>query len=101
MPRISEHRKEEIVAIFQASFKRDNSKELKDLTLAELRDADEMLGERDINSGFRIALRNRIRVLESQDQRRYESRIRAWNLAIGVVTGVLITLLAARLTRWL
>ena len=103
MPLSSAQRKMEIVAIFQASIKRDNKSAIEELALAELRDADEMLGDRDINAGFRIALRNRIRDLETQaqlsEQRRHESHIRAWNLAVGIAAGVLITLLGTWITR--
>lgn len=99
MARISEQRKAEIVSIFQASFKRDNSADIDRLTLAELRDTDEMLADRDLNAGFRLALRNRIKHLEEKLGQRRESYIRAWNLAAGVFAGILIAVVAAWLTK--
>lgn len=99
MPRISEQRKAEVVAIFQVSFKRDNKSDIEALTLSELRDTDEMLADRDINAGFRLALRNRIRDLEAIECRKYDSYIRAWNLAVGVFAGILITLAATWLSK--
>lgn len=103
MPRISEQRKNQIASAFQASFKRDNSAEIDAFSVAELRDVDEMLGERDLNAGYRIALRNRIRDLEAshsqREQRAHESYIRAWNLVIGLVAGILGTILATWLLR--
>ena len=99
--RITDQRKQEIVAAFQRSFKRDNNEEIVAIDLVELKQADEMLGNRDLNAGFRIALQNRIKELESfenrKEQRRYESKIRAWNLA----TGILIGLVIAGLAKWL
>ena len=101
MPRISHQRMMEIMAVFQASFKRDNDKEVAAVPLRELREADEMLGDRDLNAGFRLALRNRIREIEASEEevrrRRYESHIRAWNLVIGIVAGILIGVV----TTWL
>ena len=99
--RISDQRKQEIVAAFQRSFKHDNHDEIKSIILVELRQADEMLGNRDLNAGFRLAMQNRIKELESQEsiteQRQHESIIRAWNL----LTGILIGLVIAGLAKWL
>lgn len=96
--RISEHRKQEIVAAFQRSFKRDNSEEIEPFSLQDLRQVDEMLGDRDINSGFRLALRNRIKDLETagqrSEQRSHESKVRAWTFVVGIVTGLVISGLA-------
>jgi len=103
MPRISEDRKREVIATIQASFKRDNRPDVEAIPLAELRDADEMLGDRDINAGFRIALKNRIRDLEAaaalKELREHESKIRALNLVVGIVAGILITVAATWLTK--
>jgi len=99
MARISEQRKAEVMSIFQASFKRDNSADVDRLTLAELRDTDEMLRDRDLNAGFRLALRNRIKHLEEKQGQRRESYVRAWNLVVGVLAGILITVAATWLTR--
>ena len=57
---ISKQRKQEIISAFQRSLKRDNSAEIEKFTLEELQDADTMLGPRDLNSPYRIAIKNRI-----------------------------------------
>ena len=95
--RITDQRKQEIVAAFQRSFKRDNKEEIEAINITELKQADEMLGNRDINAGFRLAMQNRIKELEINEQRQHESKIRAWNL----VTGVLIGLVIWGLAEWL
>jgi len=95
--RVSDQRKQEIIAEFQRSFTRDNEDEIGSIDLAELKQADEMLGDRDLNAGFRLAMRNRIRELEEADskneQRAYESRIRAWNLVTGILSVWLLRVL--------
>ena len=99
--RISDQRKQEIVAAFQRSLKRDNGEEIEAIGLVEVKQADEMLGNRDTDAGFRLAMRNRIKELENaeskQEQREHESKIRAWNL----VTGILIGLVIAGIAKWL
>jgi hypothetical protein len=87
---ISEDRKQEILRTFQVSFKRDNSEEVEAIALSELRDADAMIGHTDLNSGFRIAMRNRIAALEQKEARGYGSKIRAWNLITGILIGLVI-----------
>jgi len=99
--RISDQRKHEIVSAFQRSFKRDNKDEIGSIDLAELSQADEMLGNRDLNAGFRLAMRNRTKELKAaaskDEQRTYESRVRAWTL----IPGILIGLVIAGLAEWI
>ena len=85
---ISEQRKSEIVAAFQRSFKRDNAEEIELISLAELREADAMLADRDLNAGFRIAIRNRIADLQQEEERQHESQIRKKQMAIGFILGL-------------
>lgn len=87
---ISDQRKQEIIVAFQATFKRDNSAEIEGFPLSEIRDADAMLGDRDLNAGYRIAMRNRIAELERDESRSHESKIRAWNLITGILIGLVI-----------
>lgn len=87
---ISEDKKQEIVAAFGAMFKRDNSEQVESYSLSELRDANAMLADRDLNAGFRIALQNRIADLGKGDDRKHESKVRAWNLATGIIIGLVI-----------
>ena len=87
---ISEQRKQEIIAAFQRSFKRDNSEEIAAIPLAELRAADEMLGNRDVGAGFRLRLQNRIKVLEDASAEKKSSHLRALDYIMGIATGLLI-----------
>ena len=91
---ISEDKKREILAAFGAMFKRDNTEQVESYPLSELRDADAMLGDRDLNAGYRIALRNRIAVLDKGEDRQHESKVRAWNLVTGIIIGLVIAGLA-------
>lgn len=90
---LTEQRKLEIVGIFQASFKRDNSAELRAIGLSELRAADEMLGSNDLNAGFRLRLRNRIKELEDFEAQMSARRARMNDHLIGFAIGVVITLI--------
>lgn len=96
---ISEDRKREIVSAFQQQFKRDNADEIAKITLQELLDTDAMLADRDINAGFRIKVRECIAELQQNERRRHESRVRAGNYVMGIVTGLIIAGLAAWLFR--
>lgn len=87
---ISHDRKQEIVAVFQQSFKRDNSADIEAIRIDELRDVIAMLGPSDLNAGYRIAVQNRIGELDQQEQRKHESKIRAWNLVVGIIAGLAI-----------
>lgn len=87
-------RTREIASAFQDSFKRDNSDQLNAFTLQELRDTDAMLGNRDLNDGYRIRLRQRIQDLEraeyeTRDQRKWVRRQPVVFLS-GVVSGLLV-----------
>jgi hypothetical protein len=92
--RISNQKKLEIVGAFQRSFKIDNKEEIESIKLEDLKQANEMLGERDINAPFRLAMQSRIKEVEDltskKEQRLYESKIRAWNLITGIIIGLII-----------
>lgn len=90
-------RANEIVAAFQRYLSTNDTNEIDNFSLKELRSVDEQLGQRDVGAGFRIAIKNKISDFELQDSRIHESKIRAWNL----VTGVLIGLVVAGLAAWL
>ena len=91
---ITEQRRQEISAAFQRSLKQDNKEETGQFKLSELRDADAMLGDRDINAGYRIALRHRISYLETQEINKAASRLRAMSYVMVIVTGLLVVGLA-------
>jgi hypothetical protein len=57
---MEEQRKDEIVSEFRLSFKPGKISDTKQFTLAELREADEMIGRHDWHEGYRIRMRNRI-----------------------------------------
>ncbi len=95
----TEQRRREIAAAFQRSLKQDNTEEIEQFGISELRDADAMLGDRDLNAGYRIALRNRISHLETEENRRAANEYRALNYLMGVATVLLVAALAAWLFR--
>ena len=92
---ISHKRKQEIVAIFQRSLRQDNSAEMETVTVDELRNVNAMLGQRDVNEGYRIAIQDRIKWLDVTEHRRHESNVRAWDYVMGIVTGLIIAGVAA------
>ena len=59
---------QEIVSAFQRSLKHDNSAEIEEITLEEIQDADTMLGPRDLNAPYRMAMQNRISALSDVAQ---------------------------------
>lgn len=87
-------RANEIVSAFQRYQANDDRTEIDAISLTELRMTDEQLGQSDVGAGFRIAILNRIRALEEDDRRKHESKIRAWNLVVGIVVGLLVAGLA-------
>jgi len=99
--RISDNEKNEIVAALQRLFKNDREAESKveSFSLEQLRQVDEMLGDRDINAGFRIALRNQIKRLEEKGQRLFESKIRAIYIIIGIAIAVVSGLIVFYATK--
>lgn len=87
----------EIVSMFQRYLGNNDPSEINKIKLEELISADERLGLRDINSNFRVVIKNKIKELELKETRKYESKIRAWNL----VTGLIIGLTIASITAWI
>jgi hypothetical protein len=87
-------RANEIVSAFQRYQTSNDRTEINSISMTELRMTDEQLGQRDVGAGFRIAIHNRIRELDDDDRRKHESKIRAWNLVVGIVVGLLVAGLA-------
>jgi hypothetical protein len=87
-------RANEIVATFQRYQACNDRSEIDAISLSELRMTDEQLGQRDVGAGFRIAILNRIRDLDEEARRKHESKIRAWNLVVGIAVGLLVAGLA-------
>lgn len=80
------------------ALQRDNNDEIEGITLRELRDADAMHGNRDLEADFRIAMRNRIRELEEKAARERESYIRVVGYVVSFSLGVLATMVAIWIT---
>ncbi len=112
--RISENEKNEIIRTTQRTFKSqpEADAEFEAFSLDQLRQVDEMLGNRDIDGGYRIRIRNRIKELEEQsrnaerrsenlegrqEQRTYEKGVRIWSLVTAFVVGVAVTIVS----QWL
>jgi hypothetical protein len=89
----------EVMAAFQRYVKSRALSEIASYTLEDLRRADEVLGHRDINADFRIALRNRMKEIEGKGERKYQSWVRTIGYVVAFAAGVLATLLAAWLGR--
>ena len=50
---------------------------------------------KSINPSFREVIRNKIKDLELKEARKHESKIRAWNLVVGLILGLTIAGVAA------
>ncbi|MDA3970830.1 MAG: hypothetical protein PF442_05740 [Desulfobulbaceae bacterium] len=70
-------------------------------SLEEIRKADEEIGVRDENQGFRLAMRNRIQDLEEASETKKskteQSYIRTWVL----ITGILGAILTGIILKWI
>ena len=87
-------RANEIISAFQRYLASNDRSEINNIPVSELRMTDEQLGQRDVGAGFRIAILNRIRELDETERRKHESKIRAWNLVVGIAVGLLVAGLA-------
>ena len=82
----------EVVTAFQRYDKSGAISEIVLIKLEELRRTDVRLGNRDVNSGFRIALLNRIRDLEAISDKQHQSLVRTVGYIVAFTIGVLSTL---------
>jgi len=89
----------EVMAAFQRYVKSRALSEIAIYSLEDLRRADEVLGHRDSNADFRIALRNRIKEIDEKVERKYQSWVRSLGYVVVFAAGVLATLLAGWLVR--
>ena len=87
-------RANEIISAFQRYLASNDRSEINNIPVSELRMTDDQLGQRDVGAGFRIAILNRIRELDETERRKHESKIRAWNLVVGIAVGLLVAGLA-------
>ena len=86
-----------VISSFQRYLKSGDDNEIKQYSILELRSTDEQLGNKDVNSGWRLAIQNRINDSQQKEQRKHESKIRAWQ----VIVSILVALLIAGLTTYL
>ncbi|MEO0364968.1 MAG: hypothetical protein AAF265_05680 [Pseudomonadota bacterium] len=87
----------QVIAAFQRYLSGKSRDDIESFSLEDLRRTDEILGDRDTNAGFRIALRNRIKEMESNEERKYESKTRVFDFVLGIAVGVIVSYI----TRWL
>lgn len=87
----------EIISVFQKYLADNDSSEINKMKLQDLVAAEERLGLKGINADFRAVIKNKIKELELKEARKYESKIRAWNLFTGLILGLTI----AGITAWL
>lgn len=83
-----------VITAFQRYMKSGDDSEIKSYSISVLRSTDEQLGNRDVNAGWRITIQNRINELQQKEQRQHESKIRAWQIFVGIVVALLIAGLA-------
>ncbi len=90
----------EIVAAFQRYLRSGSTEETDTFSLADLRHADEQWGNRDLESDFRIAIRNRIKSLEAEERKIHESRVRTIGYVVSFCVGGLAGYFVSQLSRW-
>jgi hypothetical protein len=82
------------MAAFQSFAKSGDASKITGFSLDELREANYQLGDRDKKTGWRIALTDKIAELEKADEkseeRKHQSKIRAWQLIVGILIALLI-----------
>ena len=77
-------RANEIVAMFTRRLSTGDDSEIAALSVEDIQSADEQLGERDVEAGFRIAMRNRIAAIQAKEQR-------TWDVLKGIAIGTVVT----------
>ena len=85
----------EIIRIFQRYLASSDPSEINKLELEELVAAEARLSLLGMNPGFSAVMKSKIKELELKEARKYESRIRAWNLVTGLILGLVISGIAA------
>jgi len=83
-----------IVAAFQRYNENSTEAEIEGYSLEELRRVNQQLGNRDTNADYRLTLKDRISELEKLgeklSERKYESKIRAWQLFVEIIAALVI-----------
>jgi hypothetical protein len=76
--------------VLSAQPKNATKTEIESYCLTELRRIDQQLGSVDIDAGYRLAIKNRIAELEKLEETKHESKIRAWQLVVGIIAALVI-----------
>lgn len=80
----------ELVRMFQRYLASSDPREIDNLDAQELAVAEARLSIRGTNPTFLAVMKIQIAKLEQKENRRYESKIRAWNLVTGLLVGLFI-----------
>ena len=86
---------DEIISMFKRYISSKDSREIDKLKSEELIIAEARLGMMGINPDFREIIKNKIKDLQIKESRKYESKIRAWNLVTGLILGLTISGIAS------
>lgn len=84
----------EVVGEFQRYVKNRSRGKIESYSLEDLNHINMMLGERDFNADYRMAIRSRISELQALSERNYQTKVRRAGHLISFVLGVLMTLVA-------
>ena len=85
----------EIIKMFQRYLASGDPSEVNKLNAEDLTVAEARLAIRWTNPQFIEAIKNKRKELELKESRKYESKIRAWNLVTGLILGLTIASVAA------
>ena len=83
--------------MFQRFLATNDPSEIDKLKAKDLAASEARMGLHFVNPSFREVIKNKVKELEQREARKHESKIRGWNL----VTGILIGLVIAGLSKWL
>ncbi|WEJ63474.1 hypothetical protein [Thiomicrorhabdus lithotrophica] len=87
----------EIIQMFQRYLASKDPSEIDKLDVRELATTEARLTINGTNQNFTAVMKSQVAKLEQQENRKHESKIRAWNL----ITGLLLGLVTAGVSTWL
>lgn len=88
-----------VVTEFQRFAKGSKSCEVTKYSLARLQQVDAALGNRDLDAGYRIAIRQRIADIQAYDERKRQSLVRAGGYLVTLAISVLVVLVTSWFTK--
>jgi len=89
------------MSAFQRYMSTNDSAEIDEFSLSELRSANQQYGQRDLNAGFRIALLDRIKEIEEENANKRAGKIRAGGIIVAFVVAISATVVSAILLGWI